>query len=52
MNTTANSTKDDIITAACELTDSQAHRIGELQERQLILWALVGILSILLALGA
>jgi hypothetical protein len=52
MNTTANSSKDQIITAACELADSQAHQIGQLQERQLVLWALVGVLSVLLMLGA
>jgi hypothetical protein len=52
MNTTASSSKDQIITAACELADSQAHQIGQLQERQLVLWALVGVLSVLLMLGA
>jgi len=52
MNTTASSNKDQIITAACELVDSQAHQINELQERQLALWALVGVLSVLLMLGA
>ena len=52
MNTTAKSSKDQIITAACELADSQAHQIGQLQERQLVLWALVGVLSVLLMLGA
>jgi hypothetical protein len=52
MNTTANSSKDQIITAACELADCQSHEIGQLKERQLVLWALVGVLSVLLMLGA
>lgn len=52
MNTTARSSKEEIITAACELADSQAHQIGELKERQLVLWALVGVLTVLLMLGA
>lgn len=52
MNTTTRSSKEEIITAACELVDDQAHRIGELQERQLVLWALVGVLTVLLMLGA
>jgi len=52
MNTTANSSKDQIITAAVELADCQAHQIGQLKERQLVLWALVGVLSVLLMLGA
>jgi len=52
MNTTASSSKDQIITAAVELADCQAHQIGQLKERQLVLWALVGVLSVLLMLGA
>jgi hypothetical protein len=52
MNTTARSSKEEIITAACELADCQSQEIGELKERQLVLWALVGVLSILLMLGA
>jgi hypothetical protein len=52
MNTTASSSKDQIITAAVELADYQAHQIGQLKERQLVLWALVGVLSVLLMLGA
>ena len=49
---TAASTKADIIDAALELTETQAETIADLQERQLILWALVGVLSVLLLLGA
>ena len=52
MNTTANSSKDQIITAAVELADCQSQEIGQLKERQLVLWALVGGLSVLLMLGA
>jgi len=52
MNINENSTKAAIIDAALELTDSQAQRINELQERQLILWSLVGVMAVLLALGA
>jgi hypothetical protein len=49
---TAASTKADIIDAALELTETQAETIIDLQERQLVLWALVGVLSVLLLLGA
>ena len=49
---TAASTKADIIDAALELTETQAETIADLQERQLVLWALVGVLSVLLLLGA
>lgn len=52
MNINENSTKAAIIDAACELTDSQAERINDLEQRQLVLWALVGVMAILLALGA
>ena len=52
MNTTARNSKDEIITAAVELADCQSQEIGQLKERQLVLWALVGILSVLLMLGA
>ena len=48
MNTTANSTKAEIITAAVELTDWQSEQINQLKQRQAILWALVGVLSALL----
>ena len=49
---TAASTKADIIDAALELTETQAETIADLRERQLVLWALVGVLSALLLLGA
>jgi len=48
MNTTASSTKDQIITAAVELTDWQSQQIEQLRERQAVLIALVGVLSLLL----
>ena len=51
-NITAASTKADIIDASCELISIQADTIADLQERQLVLWALVGVLSVLLLLGA
>jgi hypothetical protein len=51
-NITAASTKADIIDASCELVAIQADTIADLQARQLILWALLGVLSVLLLLGA
>jgi len=48
--TTENSTKADIITAALEITGTQAAAINQLEQRQLILWALVGVLAVTLAL--
>ena len=51
-NITAASTKADIIDAASELVAIQAETIADLQDRQLVLWALVGVLSVLLLLGA
>ena len=52
VSVTAASTKADIINAASELVAIQSETIADLQERQLILWALVGVLSVLLLLGA
>ena len=52
MNITASSTKADIIDASCEVIDTQAEQINDLKERQLILWTIVGILTVLLAFGA
>jgi len=49
-NTTEHSTKADIITAALEITDTQAVAIDRLEQRQLILWSLVGVLAVTLAL--
>ena len=51
-NITPASTKADIIDASCELVAIQREQIADLQERQLVLWALVGVLSVLLLLGA
>jgi len=52
MNITTASTKADIIDASCEVIDTQAEQINDLKERQLILWAIVSILTVLLAFGA
>jgi hypothetical protein len=49
-NTTEASAKADIITAALEITDTQAAAIDQLEQRQLILWAIVGVLTVTLAL--
>jgi len=48
MNITSRSSKADIIDAAMELTDSQAERIAQLEERQAVLLALLAIASVLL----
>ena len=52
VSVTAASTKADIIDAAAELVSIQSDTIADLQERQLVLWALLGVLSVLLLLGA
>ena len=52
VSVTAASTKADIIDAASELVAIQAETITDLLDRQLVLWALVGVLSVLLLLGA
>jgi hypothetical protein len=52
MNITHTSTKADIIDASCEVIDTQAEQINDLKERQLILWTIVGILTVLVAFGA
>jgi len=52
MNITHSSTKAEIIDASCEVIDTQAEQINDLKERQLILWTIVGILTVLLAFGA
>lgn len=49
---TQSSTKAEIIDASCEVIDTQQEQINELQERQLALWAVVGVLAVLLAFGA
>ena len=50
MNINERASKAEIISAAVELTDSQAQQIDELQQRQMILLALLGALAILLLL--
>jgi predicted NBD/HSP70 family sugar kinase len=52
MNITPTSTKADIIDASMEIIETQSEQITALQERQLVLLALVGVLSVLLLLGA
>ena len=49
-NVTASSTKAEIIDAASELVAIQSETITDLQDRQLVLLVLVGILSVLLLL--
>jgi hypothetical protein len=49
-NVTASSTKAEIIDASMELIETQSETIAALQERQLVLLVLVGILSVLLLL--
>ena len=51
MNITERSSKADIIDAALELTDSQAERIAQLEQRQTVLWALCGLLTLALIWG-
>ena len=51
-NITAASTKAEIIDASCELVAIQSETIADLRERQLVLWVLLGVLSVLLVLGA
>lgn len=50
MDITLRSSKEEMATAAVELIDSQARQVSELQQRQTILWALVGLLSVLVML--
>ncbi len=47
MQITERTSKAEVLTAACELADYQADRIRELEQRQLILWALVALLATL-----
>ena len=51
MNITPASTKADIITAAMEITDYQQAKINQLQQRQVILFGLVAVLTIINLLG-
>lgn len=48
MNISTTSTKDEIVTAALELTDYQAEQINQLQGQQQILWGVVAVLAALL----
>lgn len=50
MQITERASKAEIISAACELADTQADRIEALQQQQTILLALVGVLATLLVL--
>lgn len=47
MNINERSSKAEVLTAACELADYQADRISELQQRQAILLALLGLVAVL-----
>jgi hypothetical protein len=51
MNTTQASTKADIITAAMEITDYQQAKINQLQQRQVILFGLIALLTVINLLG-
>ena len=42
---TTSSSKDEIISAACELTDHQAATISRLQQEQRLLWAALAVLT-------
>ena len=46
MNITMRSSKADIADAAVELIDQQQWQLEQLRERQRVLWALVGLLSV------
>lgn len=48
MNVTMRSSKEEIATAAVELIDTQAEQLAAMQQQQVILWALVGLLATLL----
>ena len=47
MQITERASKAEIISAACELADSQSQRIEELQQLQIILLALLGLVAVL-----
>ena len=47
MQITERASKAEIISAACELADSQAQQIEALRQQQLILLALLGLLATL-----
>lgn len=50
MNITEHSTKAAIIDAACELTDTQAERIAQLEQQQTILFSILGLVAVSLLL--
>jgi hypothetical protein len=50
MNITAASTKDEILSNACEMIDDQQATINRLKEQQLTLMILCGVLATLLIL--
>jgi hypothetical protein len=50
MNITAASTKAEILSNACEMSDSQQTRINQLEQQQLTLMILCGVLASLLIL--
>jgi hypothetical protein len=52
MNITEKNTKAEIVSASCEIIDSQADIINQLRERQFVLWSLVGVMAAFLAFGA
>jgi len=48
MNTTARSSKEEIITASCELIDTQAEQLQRLRDEKATLWFIVSALLVLL----
>ena len=46
MNITSKSSKDDIITSSLEIVDNQALKINQLQQQQIVLFAIIGALTI------
>ena len=50
MNITEKSTKDEIISASCEIIDSQAEKISRLEQQQTALFWVVGLISVWLIL--
>ena len=50
VNVTLKTSKEEMASAACELIDSQAEQLADLQQRQTVLLALVGLLTVLVIL--
>ena len=48
MNTTTRSSKEEIITASCELIDTQAEQLQRLRDERATLWFIVSALVALL----